>query len=90
MLFMEHRYVIYIRTLLPAFIIIIIITFLLTYLLTSVLTYLLTSYLFTYLLTYLLIYLLTAIELLLCGSSPYTSTDKTRINTHKRNNTKTQ
>jgi hypothetical protein len=29
-------------------------------------------------------------ELSLGGCSPYTSTDKTRINIHKRNNTKTQ
>jgi len=30
------------------------------------------------------------VELSLGGSSPYTSTDKTRINISKRNNTKTQ
>ena len=30
------------------------------------------------------------IELTLGGSSPYTSTDKTKIYKHKRNNTKTQ
>ena len=35
----------------------------------------------------LLLLFLTAIEFPLCGSSPYTSTDKTN-NIHKRNNTK--
>jgi len=37
----------------------------------------------------LLLLLLTAIELSLGGSSPYTSTDKTKTNIHKQNNTKT-
>ena len=32
----------------------------------------------------------TAIEFSLCGSSPYTNTDKTNKNKYKRNNTKTQ
>jgi hypothetical protein len=36
----------------------------------------------------LLLLLLTAIELSLSGSSPYTSTDRTNKNIHKRNNTK--
>jgi len=35
-------------------------------------------------------YLLTGIEFSLGGSSSYTSTDKTRINLHKLNNTRTQ
>jgi len=35
-------------------------------------------------------YLLTAIEFSLGGSSPYTSTDKTNKNIHKRNNPKSQ
>ena len=34
----------------------------------------------------LLLLLFTAIEFSLGGSSPYTSTDETRINTHERNN----
>ena len=38
---------------------------------------------------YIYIYKLTAIQFSLCGSSPYTSTNKTN-NIHKRNNTKTQ
>ena len=36
-----------------------------------------------------IIIIITAIEFSLCGSNPYTSTDKTN-NIHKRNNTKTQ
>jgi len=37
-----------------------------------------------------IIIIITVVEFSLGGSSPYTSTDETRINIHKRNNTKTQ